>query len=92
MQYKLRMESWKIWFETSQATGDLTKPLTSEHVQNWREQGVAVVDGLLPMQLIHDVQDEAMRTLLPDPDNNDFGSGGKMEFPCGLPAVAWRAN
>ena len=70
------------------ATDDETVPvLTLEQVESWRERGYAVVDGLLPADIVSGCATEAMETIGASSDSKNFGSpGGVMEFPTGLKA------
>ena len=59
--------------------------LTDEQVESWKEKGFALVNGLLSNDLCNEVYKEAtdkLSTL----ERCDFGSGGLLEFPCGLDA------
>jgi hypothetical protein len=62
-----------------------TKSLTADQVESWREKGFALVDGLLPRELCDKAHDEAFEKLS-SLGRSDFGSGGMMEYPCGLDA------
>lgn len=64
--------------------------LTPEQVTTWREQGCILVDGLLPDNVIQDavkILEETFPEGNPNKEHNDFGSGGKMEFPCNFPPL-----
>jgi len=61
-------------------------PLGPEQVEQWRTQGVALVDAVLPPTLVEAARDDAA-SRFPAPGTaeaeaiNDFGSGGRMQFP-----------
>ena len=58
-------------------------PLAPEQVERWREEGFALVDGLLPPALIEQAAADALAHLpgAVGEGHDDFGSGGRMEFP-----------
>jgi len=62
------------------------EPLTDDQVRSWREAGFALVEGLVPLELITRARAEAVAHF-PPPDSpeseqiTDFGSQGLMEFP-----------
>jgi hypothetical protein len=60
--------------------------LTDEQVESWREKGFALVDGLITSELCDQVHKEAFEKLRTLPDSCQFGSGGMMEYPCGMDA------
>ncbi len=60
--------------------------LTAEQVESWREKGFALVDGLVSSELCDQVHKEAFEKLSSLPDSCQFGSGGMMEYPCGMDA------
>lgn len=71
------------------AAGDTTA-LTPAAVDQWRERGFAIVDGLIPLDLIETLRERATERF-PTPGTPeaqkfaDFGSA--MVFPCdGIPA------
>ena len=61
-------------------------PLASEQVASWRERGFALVDDLLPADLLDRARKYALETF-PPPESRaadglrDFGSGGRLQFP-----------
>ena len=66
--------------------------LTREQVASWREHGFALVDGVLPKELLECVRREAEAVFpaagSPEADAvNDFGSLGKMAFPASSAAA-----
>eukprot|EP01124_Arcella_intermedia_P014665 TRINITY_DN2120_c0_g1_i1.p1 TRINITY_DN2120_c0_g1~~TRINITY_DN2120_c0_g1_i1.p1 ORF type:complete len:343 (+),score=83.89 TRINITY_DN2120_c0_g1_i1:109-1137(+) len=59
--------------------------LTEPQITSWREQGYALVQGLLPQTLTLAAQKEAM-TVVDSLNKDDFGSEGKLEFPTCYPS------
>jgi len=62
------------------------EPLTNAQVQSWRESGFALVEGLVPLELIDRARSEVIAHFPPpgSPESErvtDFGSSGLMEFP-----------
>lgn len=61
-------------------------PLTHDQVSGWRNKGFTVVDGLIPSDLIADLQSDALQRF-PAPNSlqaktiTDFGSEGSFVFP-----------
>lgn len=61
-------------------------PLTEAQVQSWRDSGIALVEGLVPQQLVTRARSE-VSVHFPRPGSSesegvtDFGSNGRMEFP-----------
>jgi hypothetical protein len=83
------------WAEPSQAVPEGAPSddvLTAAQVAAWRERGFALVDGVLPSSRVERARDDAAAAF-PAPgsaeteDVNDFGSGGRMEFPTESAAV-----
>ena len=60
--------------------------LRAEQVECWHNQGFALVDGVLPVSLLEAARSDAA-TRFPAAGSseaeaiNDFGSGGRMQFP-----------
>jgi hypothetical protein len=76
---------WSKWAVPSRANTDTKESvLTDEQVSSWREKGFALVDDLLPNELVDKVAQQAIDCLCPLKDVNDFGSNGLMEYPTGL--------
>ena len=62
------------------------EPLTDDQVRSWREAGFALVEGLVPLELIGQARSEAVAHFPPpgSPESEqitDFGSQGLLEFP-----------
>lgn len=85
----------KDWAEPGEAALEETPSndvLTAAQVAAWRERGFALVDGVLPMELVQRARADAAAAF-PAPGSaeseavNDFGSGGRMEFPAPSAAV-----
>jgi hypothetical protein len=61
--------------------------LTNEQVDSWRNRGFALVNGVIPEDLLVAVKADAA-AMFPPPGSQeaeklrDFGSGGRMDFPC----------
>ena len=79
---------WSTWATPSECNpvGHSDGILTKEQVESWREHGFALVDNLIPAQLADQVFEESFNKLSPTMDTCDFGSGGLLEYPCGLAA------
>lgn len=64
--------------------------LSPTQIASWRQQGYALVSGLLPDELITQLADAA-RAAVPAPDSptaktmTDFGSSGELTFPSRIP-------
>lgn len=75
-----------VWIDPTSATGSDQSPLTDEQVRSWRTQGVCLVDGILPLDLIERVRADA-HAFYPAPQSpeaaqiSDFGSGDQFVFP-----------
>jgi hypothetical protein len=76
---------WSTWALPSKAKPTNKESiLTDEQVYSWREKGFALVDDLLPSELVDKVAEQAIDCLYPLKDISDFGSNGLMEYPTGL--------
>lgn len=77
------MQGKTSWLNPTEAYG-LTEelPLKQSQVDAWRETGCVLVDGLFPLDLVRQVEDET-KIFFKDHINSidDFGSNGLMEFP-----------
>ena len=82
-------ESRWIEPEPAEPIGAAGPPLTSEQVASWRERGFALVGGVFPTDLLERAASDARELLAAEsPDgHDDFGSGGRMEFPAESYAV-----
>lgn len=78
-------DNWAIPSKISTTTTS-DQILTDEQIRSWREDGFALVDGLISPDLVQSVFNEAMETLRPLMESSqlDFGSGGMLEFPSGM--------
>jgi hypothetical protein len=63
--------------------------LTPFQVESWRRHGYALVQDLLPLELIDAARADALAHFPPTPGNRaaDFGSGGRFVFPSHSAAV-----
>ena len=83
----------EIWLEPDvalEAREGVDSVLSTSQVAQWREQGFALVDGVLPASLLSVARETADGCFVPagSPDAvRDFGSGGRMEFPTGHPSL-----
>ena len=58
-----------------------TGALTAQQIDSWRVHGFALVDGLIPAELIERAQHDALDHFGAQQASTDFGSGGSFVFP-----------
>lgn len=66
----------------TRSSGSNAAPLAPDQIEAWRTQGAIVVDGIVPVELVHATRDAAVSAWVapPDDDPGDFGDGG-ASFP-----------
>src|SRR4051794_40678815 len=79
----------EMWLEPSPVTGPANGPLAPGQVAGWRDHGAAVVDRLVPLELIAAARSAIVATLVPSEDGRpgDFGSSGQFVFPAECEAL-----
>ena len=79
----------EMWLEPTGVTGPSDAPLSEGQLQAWRDHGAAVVDGLVPLELIADARAAIVATLGAADDGRpgDFGSSGQFVFPADCDAL-----
>jgi len=77
-----------IWIEETQAVSaaDGADVLSRAQIAAWRQQGFALVGGVVPAALVTEARDDALALFPPSGSAaaeamTDFGSGGVLEFP-----------
>ncbi|MCH2187913.1 hypothetical protein MK280_18815, partial [Myxococcota bacterium] len=64
--------------------------LSFDQINEWRERGFTLVDGVVSESQISSAREMADKFFSaedPDDPSRDFGSGGRMEFPTGYSAI-----
>lgn len=73
------------WIEPGWAARSDGRPLDASQVAGWRTRGATVVDGLVPVGLVHAARSIAAARFGPPPSGPaDFGSSGAFTFPTGV--------
>ena len=83
----------EAWIEPGRACGTLEgngAVLSFDQVNEWRERGFTLVDGVVPDSQLSSARAMADEFFSAGDSGNpvrDFGSGGRMEFPTGYSAI-----
>lgn len=88
-QKRMEFLDERVWVApTPCIEGQDENVLTTEQIDSWRNRGFALVDGVIPEDLLADVKNTASK-MFPAPGTaeaeklpRDFGGAGKMDFPC----------
>ena len=63
--------------------------LRDEQIETWKEEGCLLVEGLIPNELIEAATAQMNKSYAQGSSaaEQDFGSNGKMEFPCSFKSL-----